>query len=175
MENEKPAQLIALLQAPDCFKGSKMKDAKALMGDLKKDTESHVKQARKDALAHVSKIQGQVQGMQEYSALKKEQRQEIEQSFEAVTTYIQNENLISSIRDRTGRYETSDYSSLLTKITGWTQKDPEQKPVEYVLQSGLGVKFEKNYLASEDDVEAYLDAVKKAMVKAIKANKRIQL
>lgn len=175
MENEKPAQLIALLHAPDCFKGSKMKDAKALMGDLKKDTESHVKQARKDALAHVSKIQGQVQGMQEYSALKKEQRQEIEQSFEAVTTYIQNENLISSIRDRTGRYATSDYSSLLTKITGWTQKDPEQKPVEYVSQSGLGVKFDKPYLASDEDVEAYLDAVKKAMVKAIKANKRIQL
>jgi hypothetical protein len=175
MESDKPAELKALLDAPDCYKGNKMKEAKTLMDGLKKDVESHVKQARKDALAHVSKIQGQVQGMQEYSALKKEQKQEIEQSFEAITTYIQNENLISSIRDRAGRYETSDYSSLLTKITGWTQKDPEQKPVEYVSQSDLGVKFDKPYLSSDEDVEAYLEAVKKAMLKVIKNNKRIQL
>jgi len=175
MESDKPAQLKALLDASDCYKGNKMKDAKSLMGELKKEVESHVKQVRKDALAHVSKIQGQVQGMQEYSALKKDQKQEIEQSFEAIQTYIQNSDLISSIRDRAGQYATSDYSSLLTKITGWTQKDPEQKPVEYVLQSNLGVKFEKNYLASEEDVEAYLNAVKKAMLKEIKANKRIQL
>jgi hypothetical protein len=174
MESEKPAQLQAILEAPDCFKGNKMKDAKALMGELKKEMESHVKQARKEALAHVDKIQGQVQGMQEYSALKKEQKQEIEQSFEAIQAYIQNETLISSIRDRAGRYETADYNSLLTKITSWTQK-PDDKPVEFVSQADLGVKFEKPYLASEEDVDAYLEAVKKAMLKAIKGNKRIQL
>lgn len=175
MESDKPAQLKALLDAPDCYKGNKMKDAKALMGELKKEVDSHVKQVRRDALAHVSKIQGQVQAMQEYSALKKEQKQEIEQSFEAIQTYIQNENLISSIRDRVGRYETADYNSLLTRIAGWTQKDPEQKPVEYVSQNDLDVKFEKNNLASEEDVTEYLEAVKKAMLKAIKANKRIRL
>lgn len=174
MESDKPAQLKALLEAPDCFKGNKMKDAKALMGELKKEMESHVKQARKDALAQVNKLQERVQGLPEFSKLKKDQKQEIDGSFDAITEYIQNENLISSIRDRAGRYETADYNSLLTKITSWTQKDDE-KPVEYVSQSELSVKFEQAYLASEEDVDAYLDAVKKAMLKAIKANKRIQL
>lgn len=174
MESEKPSQLKEMLDAPDCYKGNKMKDAKALMGDLKKEVEKHIKKTRDEALAHVSKIQGQVQAMDEYSALKKEQKQEIEESFEAIQTYIQNENLISSIRDRAGRYETSEYGNLLTKITGWTQKKDE-KPVEYVSQGELGVKFEKNYLADETDVDEYLDAVKKAMLKAIKGNKRIRL
>lgn len=174
MESEKPAQLKEILEAADCFKGGKMKDAKALMDGLKKDVESHVKQVRKDALAHVGKLQERVQGMQEYSALRKDQKQEIEQSFEAITAYIQNENLISSIRDKAGRYEAADYTSLLTRITEWTQK-PSEKPVEYVSQGELGVKFEKAYLASEEDVEAYLEAVRKAMQKAIKANKRIRL
>jgi len=174
MESEKPAQLQAILEAPDCFKGNKMKDAKTLMGELKKEMDGHVKHARKEALAHVSSLQEKVQNLPEFAKLKKDQKQEIEQSFEAITTYIQNENLISSIRDRAGRYETADYSSLLTKITSWTQK-PDEKPIEFVSQSDLGVKFEKPYLASEDDVDAYLDAVKKAMLKAIKGNKRIQL
>lgn len=174
MENEKPAQLRAILEAPDCFKGNRMKDAKSLMGELKKDVDGHVKQARKDALANVSKLQERVQGLPEYSRLKKEQRQEIEQSFGTIQEYIQNENLISSIRDGASRYETAEYNRLLTTITNWTQK-PSEKPVEIILQSDLGVKFDKPYLASDEDVEAYLDAVRKAMLKAIKANKRIQL
>lgn len=174
MASEKPAQLKALLDASDCFKGNKMKEAKALMGELKKEMESHVKQARKEALAHVSKLQERVQNLPEYAKLKKDQKQEIEGSFEAITAYIQDESLISSIRDRAGRYEAADYNSLLTKIANWSQK-PDEKPIEFVSQSDLGVKFEKPYLASEEDVEAYLDAVKKAMLKAIKANKRIQL
>jgi hypothetical protein len=174
MESGKPAELKAILDAPDCFKGNKMKDAKALMGELKKEMESHVKQVRKDALAQVSKLQERVQNLPEYAKLKKDQKQEIEGSFEAITEYIQNENLISSIRDRAGRYETADYNSLLTRITSWTQK-PDEKPIEFVAQADLGVKFEKAYLASEEDVEEYLEALKKAMVKAIKANKRIQL
>ena len=62
----------------------------------------------------------------------------------------------------------------MTTITGWTQK-PSEKPVEYVSQTDLGVKFEKPYLASDEDVEAYLEVVKKAMLKEIKGNKRIQL
>lgn len=174
MESEKPAQLKALLESPDCFKGNKMKDAKTLMGELKKEMESHVKQVRKEALAQVGSLQERVQNLPEYARLKKEQKQEIESSFEAITTYIQNENLISSIRDRAGRYETNDYNSLLTRVTSWTQK-PDEKPVEFISQADLGVKFEKPYLAIEEDVEAYLDAVKKAMLKAIKNNKRIQL
>jgi len=174
MDSQKPAQLQGLLESPDCFKGNKMKDAKTLMGELKKEMENHLKQARKDALAHVSSLQEKVQGLPEYEKLKMEQRREIEQSFESITAYIQNENLISSIRDGASRYEMNEYNRLLTTITGWTQK-PTEKPVEYVSQNELGVKFEKPYLASEEDVGAYLEAVKKAMMKVIKANKRIQL
>ena len=174
MESEKPDQLKAILEASDCYKGNKMKDAKSLMDGLKKDVESHVKQVRKEALANVSKLQERVQGLPEYSKLKKEQRQEIEQSFDAIQVYIQKENLISSIRDNASRYETNEYNRLLTTITEWTQK-PSEKPVEYVSQGDLGVKFEKPYLANEEDVEEYLEAVKKAMLKAIKANKRIRL
>jgi hypothetical protein len=47
--------------------------------------------------------------------------------------------------------------------------------MEFISQTELGVKFDKPYLANEEDVEAYLDVVMKAMLKAIKGNKRIQL
>jgi len=174
MESDKPTQLKALLDAPDCYRGNKMKEAKALMDGLKKDVEKHVKQVKADALAQVEKLQQRVKDMQEYSALKKEDKKDIEQSFATIQNYIQNENLISSIRDRAARYEASDYTVLMTRVTELTQK-PTEKPVEYVSQGELGVKFEKNYLASEEEVNEYLEVVKKAMLKAIKGNKRIRL
>jgi hypothetical protein len=141
---------------------------------LKKDVEKHVKQVREDALAQVGKLQRRMNDMPEYSALNTEQKQEIEQSFTTVQDYIQNENLISSIRDRAGRYEANDYNSLLNKITALTTKGDEE-PAEYISQSELDVKFDQTYLASEEDVAGYLDALKKALLKAIKGNKRIRL
>jgi hypothetical protein len=174
MDSEKPAQLKAILEAPDCYMGNKMKDAKALVGELKKDVEKHIKKTREDTLAHVSSLQQRVQGMQEYSALQDEQKKEIENSFHAIQNYIQQENLISSIRDRAGRYEANEYNSLLTKITEWTQ-EPTETPVELVSQSELGVRFNKPILNNEDDVNEYLEAIRKAMLKAIKGNKRIRL
>ena len=175
MENDKPAQLKALLDASDCYKGNRMKEAKTLMDGLKKDVEKHVKQVKADALAQVEKLQQRVKDMQEYSVLKKEDKQDIEQSFTAIQNYIQNENLISSIRDRAARYQASDYNALLTRVTELTKPDTEKKTVEYVSQGDLGVNIGKNYLADETDVDEYLNAVKKAMLKAIKNNKRIQL
>jgi hypothetical protein len=169
-----PVQLKALLETPDCYKGNKIREAKTLLDALKNDVGKHIQKTRDEALAQVGKLQQRVQTMQEFSALNNKQKQEVEQSFHAIQMYIQNENLISSIRDRAGRYETGDYNSLLTRITEWTQK-PSETPVEYVSQGELGVKFEKAYLASEEDVDGYLEALKKALLKAIKNNKRIRL
>ena len=143
IDSDKPAQLRAILNAPDCYKNNKMRDAKSLMDGLKKDVDQHVKQVRKEALSHVEKLQERLQGMQEYSALKKDQKEEIEQSFQKIQAYIQDESLISSIRDRAGRYETGDYNSLMTKITEWTQK-PTETPVEYISQERPRRKVRKS-------------------------------
>ena len=104
IESDKPAQLRAILDAPDCYKGNKIKEAKTLMDGLKKDVEKHLKQAKEAALAQVNKLQLRVKDMREYSALSKDQKQEIEQSFTTIQIYIQNQNLISSIRERAVRY-----------------------------------------------------------------------
>ena len=174
MDSDKPAQLKSILDAPDCFKGNKMREAKTLLDGLKKDVEKHVKQARDNALKQVTVLQERMKEMKEYSELTKDQKTQIGESFTTIERYIQNENLISSIRDQTGRYSTSEYNHLLTQITDWTKKDKE-KTVEFVSQSELDVRFEKAYLASEEDVTDYLEALKKALLKAIKANKRIRL
>lgn len=174
MESEKPAQLRVILSAPDCYKGNKMREAKILLDGLKKDVEKQVLRARENALAQVKVLQERMTDMQEYAELTNDQRTQIESSFTTIEKYIQRENLISSIRDQTGRYSTDEYNRLLTTITDWTKKD-EEESVVFISQNELGVKFEKTYLANEEEVTEYLDAVKNAMLKAIKGKKRIRL
>lgn len=174
LQGDAHIRLAEILKDPHCYRGNHMKEAKVLLDGLKKDVEKHLSQTRKQALQQVEQLHEKIRQMDEYALLDEAQKQEIGQSLEAIERYIQTQPLVAVIRDRAGQYETADYNNLLTKIANWTQSSPDTA-VEIVSLKELGVKFEKPYLTSEEDVEAYLEAVKKAMLKAIKLNKRIQL
>jgi hypothetical protein len=71
---------------------------------------------------------------------------------------------------------------LLETIDRWSQAEKEQEgdriaepPPTYVIAKQLPVSFHRPYLATEEDVEAYLAKLKAAMIKAIQDGKRIQL
>ena len=82
--------------------------------------------------------------------------------------------MIPVIRDQTSSYEANNYNQLLTKISTWMGEEGAEG-VEYISQGELDLKFDKVYLAEEEDVESYLQILKKAMLKAIKARKRIRI
>jgi hypothetical protein len=141
---------------------------------LKKEVDEHLKAEKENALKKVTYLQNRMRSMDEYAKLSDQQRAEIDLSFETIEEVIRGQNLVAVIRDQTGRYETGEYSRLLTKVSGWAKGGTDIQ-VEYVSQSELEVKFNKAYLADDEDINVYLEALRIAMVKAIKANKRIQL
>ena len=51
----------------------------------------------------------------------------------------------------------------------------KERAPEYVTRASLAVPFAKPWLGSEDDVEAYLDALKQTLLTAIREGKRIQI
>ncbi len=170
----KPDQLRIILSAPDCFKGDQMREAKNLVDSLKVEVEHQLKIEKENALERVNELHLRLHAMNEYSDLTDEQKQEIDGSFEDIEYQLREQTLIPVVRDGVGRYETVEYNQLLTNVTTWTQDDGEEI-IKYVSQSELDVKYGKPYLANEEDVAGYLDALEKAMLKAIKSNKRIQL
>ena len=169
----KPAELGAILSSPNCYKGNQMKAAKSLMVDLKKGIDEQLRSERDQAIQKVSYLQKRTQSMGEYAELSDGQRQEIEASFGTIEGQLKHQNLIAVIRDQVGRYETGEYNRLLTKISKWTQDD-EEEAIEYISQRQLDLNFDKSYIADEADVTAYLDALKEALLRAIRENKRIR-
>lgn len=170
----KPDQLRIILSDPYCFKGNQMREVKILVDSLKVEVEQQLKVEKENALERVNELHLRLQVMNEYSDLTNEQKQEIDGSFEGIEYQLREQTLIPVVRDGVGRYETVEYNRLLTNVTTWTQDDGEEI-IGYVSQSELDVKYAKPYIANEEDVAGYLDALKKAMLKAIKTNKRIRL
>jgi hypothetical protein len=172
--NGKPAQLQAILSSPDCFKGNQMKDAKKIMDGLKTEIETQVQTEKFNALNRIEFLQQSLHGTHEYQNLVGGQQNEVDKAFEDFQYQIQQSALIPVIRDKLGRYETREYNLLLNQIAAWTQKD-DQKVIEFVSRRDLVLGFDQAILSSEEDVDNYLQALKRAMLKAIQANKRIRL
>lgn len=51
----------------------------------------------------------------------------------------------------------------------------KEPPAEYVAASRIKVSFPKPYLTSEEDVEAYVDALRRAYLEKVAENKRISV
>jgi len=171
--NGKPEELRTILADSDCYKGNQMKDAKKLVDELKKEVEKQLKTAKETALKEAESRHELILTMPDYGKLKKGEKNEIDQAFEGFENQIKEQMLIAVVRDRASRFITEEYNRLLTQISAWTNEGDEEK-IEYVSQRDLGVKFQKPYLEDEKDVDSYLETLKKAMLKAIKANKRIR-
>ena len=172
--NGKPNQLKEILAAPDCYSGNQMKDAKNLVSSLKRDIEAQLKAEKENALRRIDQLQTQMESIPDYEELTKDQKTELGQSFEGIEYQIEEQTLIPVIRDQTSSYEANNYNQLLTKISTWMGEEGAEG-VEYISQGELDLKFDKVYLAEEEDVESYLQILKKAMLKAIKARKRIRI
>ena len=172
--NGKPEELRTILADPECYKGDQIKRAKKLVDELKKAVEKHLKEEKEEALQRVEALHQRIQTMPDYDKLNEDHKNGINQSFEGFEYQIKKQTLIPVVRDQASRYETKKYNRLLTKISSWANEG-KGETIEYISQRELEINFEKAYIEDEEDVDSYLQALKKAMIKAIKANKRIRL
>ncbi len=174
LHNGRPQQLQDILNSADCFRNNSMVEAKQLLDQLRADVQDRIRQAKEGALKKVAQVKNQIESQAEYAALKPEQKKELEESFKTFTYEIQNQHIIPVISDKIARYEVEGRKEILGKILAWTQ-DSSSQAIEIVTTGELNIQYPKHYLVNEQDVEEYLKLVREAMIKAVKANKRIQL
>ena len=62
---------------------------------------------------------------------------------------------------------------MLTKINAWVSGNEEDE-IQFISVNELKIELDTPYLEGKKDVDSYLDALKKAMLKAIKDKKRIR-
>lgn len=200
IDGDETAQLVTILNDPECFKGNRMQQVKLLLETLQEKVAAQVGAEMAKAKETVAGLKGRLCGMAEFGTLNGEQQEQITRPFNDFNAAIERQNLIAVIRDTLRRFEESDYQRLLSQMTSWAQPAPTPEPalvlgetatpdkglsptppakpelrIEYVPSRLVKVFFDKAWLADETDVERYLESMREALLEEIRKGKRIQI
>jgi len=200
IDGDESAQVVASLTDPECYKGNRMQQVKTQVETLKGKVTAQIEAEIAKARETVATLKGRLCGMAEFGALNGGQQEQITRPFNEFDSGIERQKLIAVIRDTLRRFEESDYQSLLSQMTSWTQPAPTPKPalvpgqtstpydgakptqptvaeprIEYVSSRSVKVSFDKAWLSDEADVERYLESMREALLDEIRKGKRIQI
>jgi hypothetical protein len=194
LDGDEHTQLKQLLDDPKCYVGNGMKQAKTLLDNLRSRLETLASEARAAAeQAVTSKVQ-KLAAIDGYDKLSDQQKQQIDSIVDETIEQIKSQPLIAVVKEAATRFEQKGFTDILGKVNSWTQKPDEPKagdsengdsetkpkpawkpPVEFIGLSHLSVSFERPWLESETDIDAYLGSLRQSMLDAIKDGKRIQV
>lgn len=171
-------QLHALLDDPHCYRGGKIQQAKSVLDGLKTAVTQQIQAEKADALAKVDTRWQRLRNMAEVEKLTQAQQSQLEQAFVQLRQRIDSASLIDVMHGGIRQFDESTYPALLNQIAALLPPDaPDEPPVlrETVTLRSLYVPFSKPWLNDERDIEEYINVLKKVLLQAIEADKRIQV
>ena len=203
-EGDEAVQITGVLTDPDCYKGNRMQQLKTLVDALQDKINAQIAAEIETAKSSVATLEQRLRNMSEFALLNAEQQTQITQPFADFTSNIAQQKLIAVIRDLHRRFEEEGYSRLLSRLDSMSRpvptppikpietapvptspgKPPSNPPeivkpaapkIDYISSRNIPVAFDKAWLADESDVENYLDSMRKALLKAIRDGKRVQI
>lgn len=190
-----PQEIRDILQGDRPFSGNQMQMLKGLIDSVQAQVDNNLKLEIESAQGQIRELESRLRNTDEFSQLTSEQQQSLMQPFEDICGAIAAQSLIAVVRDKVQQFENQTYSELLSRLTSWaepklnptstssygtgsgsgaSEKTKELK-TEYVARQAVKVSFGKAYLADEADVNAYLQAMREALIAEIQQGKRIQI
>jgi hypothetical protein len=163
-----------------------MQTAKDLLDTLKAKVKARVEEERAATDKKLRGYQERLENTEEFETLSEAEQDALREPFNELAREIEHHCLIAVMRDRLHRFQSERYPTLLHKMTEWAARDEEgeagkgaaataEEEVQYVTRASLSVDFDKPWLADEGDVDRYLTALRKALMRAIEAGKRIHI
>ncbi len=196
VDGDEHLQIATTLSEPECYKGNRMQQVKALLDSVQQKVSSHIEQEIQKTITTVESLKNRLHGMSEFTVLPSDKKEKVEKPFDDFIATIRRQRIIAVIRDYLRRFEDTEYQRLLSMLA--TLAQPEYTPVEpmgdtstnetfksvsaapetaieYINCRTLNIPFGKAWLADENDVSEYLEATRKLLLDEIKKGKRIRI
>lgn len=182
-----PAQLDtlqAILDDPQIYADNSLQQANVVLTQLKVELRKQLEEQRQEAKSKITRLQQQMQAMPEYQEITPGQQAQLDGYFIQIAGIVEMQELTVSIRDKAADFERRQFPSIQTQLHEMAANrdqgnggEPENEPpkVTYVHVRAVPVLLPKQVLVDEDDVAEYVEAVRTALLEAIRANKRINL
>ncbi len=187
----------SILSDPACYRGQKLQQLKERLDVLKQTLTDVIQRERLAAGTKIEELRSKLCGMTDFAALKQEQKEIVESAFAECRVALEKHSLIPILRDTARSFEDQKYSQLLGNLAHWSapptapsapikgstaesqaansSKGPSSGPIEVISRNQVSVAFDQAWLATESDVERYLEALKTGLLVEIRKGRRIQV
>ncbi|MBS3952424.1 MAG: BREX system P-loop protein BrxC [Methylomicrobium sp.] len=188
-----PASIQSVLNDPTCFKGNRIQQIKSDLDALAQEIDKLVEEVRSQAIEKLQTLQQRMHGLEEFQKLPDVRMAELDAPYQELIEHIKQQSLIAVINDRLRYFEEQGYQKLLDKILVLVAPKPtiatgnvdakeqddnppaKQTAAQSVLSRNINIAFGKAWLVNENDVDSYLEAMRKALLEEIRKGKRIQI
>lgn len=170
LDSDAKLELQSHLQSGEIYKNNTINRAYRLMGQLKARIEERVETEKQKAIEEISEKLETLEQMDQYQALSDEQKQTFIQPFEQTKYQIQQTDWVGTIRDRSRDFQDQQYTSLIEKLV----RGGEGKK-EVISSSKIRLELKNKIIKNEEDLEEYLEIVRKVYSEELRQGKEILL
>jgi len=171
--------LREILESDDCYKGEKIRAAKEIHASLKKKLEAKLNALRAAKKEAIDTLKSKIETMDKYQGLSEPERAPFISSFDQARTHLDAVSSIPVLESDYGRFESSTYVGLLSKLESFGAKDDNKEDntpkTEIVPVTRVRVSYSKALLGTADDVDEYIGEYKEALMNEINSGKKVQV
>jgi hypothetical protein len=173
--------LRALIDHNKPYSGTLIREAKAAKDELSKKVIKRIEEEKNKALANIEHAITDLKSKEEFKSLAADKQSLIIQPFQEEVKKLNDTKYIAVIKDVSNKVrdhilarQLNEMIRLTTPVV--TEGNEVNEPVpHYIRRSAIKVDFDKTELRTEEDVEEYVNALKKAYLEQIKNTKRISI
>jgi predicted transcriptional regulator len=180
IEGDEVITLEAILESDTPYKGNGIQLAKASKDSLTKKVLEAIDTEKEIFNTKISAIEKAILESEEFGKIDDGQQRQIQKTILDLKKKIIEERFIGNIKDVTRTVDDYLYSDQMNLMALWLTPKTEEgkteyKTAKYIKKSNIRVDFVKHELTNEEDVEAYVEALKKAYLERIRQNLKITL
>lgn len=179
-----------LVQSPHPYRGNVVPDARAAMSKLRPLIEQKLHKQRQRALEQLEERTARLTESSEFAQLNEPDRQRVLERTETARAEIEAAQQMTSIRDRIQRYFDEDYPAQLALATqlaaAGTPTSAEESsgalatpssapPLQYTPVTSIKAECGLSYIATQEQLEEWLDALRQAALSELAKGNRISL
>ena len=178
IEGDEFNTLTTLINSKTPYKGNGVQLAKAAKDTLKNKVKTAIATEKENFKAECENIKQNLQQADEFKKLDAEQQNSILLQLEQKEKAVANERFIANIKDATrnlSNIQTDLLNQMAYLLTPETPNGVKETKPLYIKKGNIRVSFPKTSLSTKEDVDAYIEALKKAYMDRINQHLKINL
>jgi len=181
VEGDEFDTLKTLIHSSTPYKGDGVQLAKAAKDSLTKKVMEAIKKEKEIAVESTKKVLADLQGNYEFNELDVYRQEQVLKPVQEKLSELEESRFIAVIRDIAHIVKDELYNQQLNLIVQLSKPedsgngDVKEPPAHYISLSNIKVNFPKTELKTEEDVDEYIETLRKKYKEHIKKNRRISL